>query len=1426
MSKPNPWLRGRGGPSRVRGPRTFRGGRGGRGGPPPVVSGGLGITAPIPTVTVVPPPGPIAPMPSKPPSDIGESILFGHEAHKFLPSVPMKPLHSISKMIPKTHTLPKKSSRPSSPSLVIPPYVPKHDPRKLGGLTGPEMSDNYDSRKEYADKYGLDFLTLMPLVASPVSSPPIHSIPIHSGSGAHAMSGSSGSTGATLPASGGGDGSDLEKDDGDGDGGGGSGGASGGASGGSGAGGGSTPPPGPSGPSGPLPPPPKKKTSTKSRIPPKISPKRSSPKGTKSRPSPTKVSPTKTIMSKMAAKYGSAPKMGKLGAVGDISILPAGKGARSSVGSETDVDEGLHNLMQVRMLPSLQRKKDLTPSKASLDKDLTIKSVAITPHSEAFFKSRVLDVNDQDHRMRDLHSYVDDLNVKSFKNPVEKVSWDVARVLVDPELVKNFADDNATYNKLLNDVKADITARGIDKRGDWVKSPLGKLGAFSGYRDFVRSIHIPNKGTQSRQRIHQLAGLIALYKNTRNLPAIQQLFGGQGSGVAPEIKNFTDKERMNIANVEAHQTATPDRIIEYLRDSGEYAKLSRDSQRAVKEIHNNFKEDLIAREHGYLEQVDFIDKIAVYNEGLRNIADDTRSPDMLNALVKAVEHVKTKNLLDWKIFNSRIRFIDETIAKAPNHALAKKLSKMKADIIEGLKTPGKFDLTKAYDKMNGIYKMINNETDKYNTFATKYGLKGLSSGTELLPRVRYSEIDTTEEEKGALRVEKDLFKDKEQVKNHFKNLRNDNFFAFPTLKIVGRKMGIPIATGVRYLNAPNRVDVDKELAHVLTMDVKFDMEQEEKGGTGRTKVSTKANMTDLVYGGEIHTASGGVIYVPRNGWTNPNEITNEFSFKSLLHFRDALKNAVEDGSRGTIKINTRVYHNLSKTGHIIAQSTKKGVVDVSPKGKSMVAVTSPKRKTFKGKDITTLKGVKTPNQSKTELALDIIDLLDDLRNAPEFLKRSSGAPELKVKDAKSVAALKVFPGSRVVLQPSKVVAKKTFAAVPITGVRPSENVEADRYIDKTRNDMRKINEQRKKTYSEGNFKFAKRITKEEPEVNKAYYGKRHIEYDVKNEADLLRMKHEVTKMKGKLYVVDLHTGRLFPIELEHTFVNQNYVFIKDLRSESETPTTKKTKRKTKGSKTLKGGGFGGAISHAAYYPVLHGILRDEETIMPNIFMRNGRDKAKQMMHIAPQIPNFDDYRDQIRNEKGAGMWKYVRKGLAEGAKHAGSYIANKTVAAAKSFGKQSVYEAKHFVNQEKRNITYIGNANKQLYKNPSLKNLNTAVGKTLYGSVKFASQPLISTARETANVSDFAGKVPGLSMVKSGVNFFVPPVAMADALVHGVKNVDDGKYMDAAINAGDALIGSGKLSRGVEMGARLLNTGLKVGDRLGLDKKHNYQPPP
>lgn len=311
--------------------------------------------------------------------------------------------------------------------------------------------------------------------------------------------------------------------------------------------------------------------------------------------------------------------------------------------------------------------------------------------------------------------------------------------------------------------------------------------------------------------------------------------------------------------------------------------------------------------------------------------------------------------------------------------------------------------------------------------------------------------------------------------------------------------------------------------------------------------------------------------------------------------------------------------------------------------------------------------------------------------------------------------------------------------------------------------------------------YSNKVRRHENE-GKVIYADGSIEFRVQDLNDLSSMRKMVYGMKGKLFYVDLRSGRLFEIDVDKTFVGAVYVFmLEENKNES----------------------IGGSF---AYYPTLSNILREQEQLFPNIWMQDGNDKAPQLFHkLVKHYPEID-YRDQLRNKIGGSVWKSIK-----------NYVKNKTVNAANTLAKNTVYEAKHFIQEEKKNIHNIAQANKQFYKNPSLKNFGNAYYQTTSGVAKFVAQPTISTARELANVSDFAGEVPGLNAVKMGLMYAVPPLAVADAAAHAIKNVDDGKYLDAAINTVDGIIGTGKLSGAANIGTRVLDAGLNIADKF-VDK--------
>lgn len=319
------------------------------------------------------------------------------------------------------------------------------------------------------------------------------------------------------------------------------------------------------------------------------------------------------------------------------------------------------------------------------------------------------------------------------------------------------------------------------------------------------------------------------------------------------------------------------------------------------------------------------------------------------------------------------------------------------------------------------------------------------------------------------------------------------------------------------------------------------------------------------------------------------------------------------------------------------------------------------------------------------------------------------------------------------------------------------------------------------------------VKKEEPEIGRAEHLDGSIEFTVKNDNDLKRMKAELEAKGGQLYVIELRTGRLYPIDLDKTVIGQTYIWK---------------------PKHLKGKGR----SHS-YYHALSGIL-DEDEQQPYIFMRDGNDKAMARIHQLgrKRHPDEIDYRDQIRHIRGGSLWGTVKKSLKSAKSNVSHYI-NKSIRnaddAIETLGRNTRHEGNNFVRQEKRNVNNIYHASQRISHKPSFQ----AFADLARNSGKLVTQPAWTTAREIANVSEFADKIPGVNVAKMGAEYFIPPLAVIDGLSKGVKasavgSDEKANYLDAAIGLGDALLGSGKVTGSVQTGAKVLNTGLKIADKI------------
>lgn len=373
-------------------------------------------------------------------------------------------------------------------------------------------------------------------------------------------------------------------------------------------------------------------------------------------------------------------------------------------------------------------------------------------------------------------------------------------------------------------------------------------------------------------------------------------------------------------------------------------------------------------------------------------------------------------------------------------------------------------------------------------------------------------------------------------------------------------------------------------------------------------------------------------------------------------------------------------------------------------------------------------------------------------------------------------------------------------------------------------------------YIEG-LKYASQAMKHEPKLRKTYYSDNVIEYTVQTDDDLLNMRKELYSKKGTLYIIDDRTGRFFEIPIDKTVKGKSYIFVEENEKPSEGGRLIKIKEIPKNQKArsnvlnrekayydkihrMKGNKNHHLIGSHAYYPVLNQIYEQQELYEPYEFMKHGYDKLPYLVHRLPMLPHFQgyDYRHQLKRKMRGGSWKGIKNYLKEAAKETGNYLKNKYTENAKDLANQSKQEFNKYINRNKRYVNNIVQSNQQFYKKPSLKSFLNAYGETTGNLGNIALAPTISTARELANVSEFADKSPGLNVAKAITEFLVPPLAVADASAKGVKALDNKQYLNAAINGIDAILGTNQLPGDFDIAAKLLNTGLKGVEYLNESK--------
>jgi hypothetical protein len=317
-------------------------------------------------------------------------------------------------------------------------------------------------------------------------------------------------------------------------------------------------------------------------------------------------------------------------------------------------------------------------------------------------------------------------------------------------------------------------------------------------------------------------------------------------------------------------------------------------------------------------------------------------------------------------------------------------------------------------------------------------------------------------------------------------------------------------------------------------------------------------------------------------------------------------------------------------------------------------------------------------------------------------------------------------------------------------------------------------------------KYSNHPTKEYVESGKLEY-KDATEFNVKTDTDLARMKHEVESQGLTLYIIDFRTGRLFPVQPNDAFRGASYIAKPSHAS---------------------GGSF-------AFNTVKDSIFRDEKDLMPYYHLRGEHNKIFQNYHKLASKKHSWDYRDQVTNETGAGLWKWAKKKVNKAAND----LVNGVKDAAHSLTQNTADEFQSLKKREITNAKHLSQSATKLYRNPSWKNL----GRTGKYGAQLLVQPSISAARQVANISDAVEYIPGMSAVKMGLDYAVPPFGVVDHLAKAIQQSGIGSnqkadYLKALTNLGDSVLSTNKLSGPIDTAARVLNTTGKIADIIHDNK--------
>lgn len=250
---------------------------------------------------------------------------------------------------------------------------------------------------------------------------------------------------------------------------------------------------------------------------------------------------------------------------------------------------------------------------------------------------------------------------------------------------------------------------------------------------------------------------------------------------------------------------------------------------------------------------------------------------------------------------------------------------------------------------------------------------------------------------------------------------------------------------------------------------------------------------------------------------------------------------------------------------------------------------------------------------------------------------------------------------------------------------------------------------------------------------------------------------------------------------------------------------------------------GGAF---ALYPAMHSILRDAEKEIPQISLREGNDKIYLRSHQIAKAKHKIDFRHQLEHAGGAFNWKTVSNAYKK-VRDTGAKIANGVKSGLQNvfdidrsgiFGKPGrdvlgaagnagQYEMKRFQNREKENLNRTRNGMRTINNSPqNLQSLMSGVGNIARGALGMIAQPQISLARSGAQLSEIAQNIPGLSETLQIAKHGMPELAMVDAGVNAIKNIDDGKVLNGIVNMIDGATDANMMPVSLETPSKIIKS--------------------